>query len=103
MPYIKDEEKKKFTKFIDNLVTYINSKGDLNYVICELVGQYIIETGVSYTKMSEKIDAVHDAETELRRRLLNNYEDQKIIDNGDVPSFKIISQIIREINDRKLG
>ena len=102
MPYIKDEEKKKFTKFIDNLVTYINSKGDLNYVICEIVGQYIIETGVSYTKMSEKIDAVHDAEAELRRRLLDKYEDQKIIDNGDVPSFKIISQIMREINDRKL-
>ena len=103
MPYIKDEEKKKFTKFIHNLTTYINSKGDLNYVICEIVGRYIAQTGVSYTKMSEKIDTVHDAETELRRRLLDPYEDQKIIDNGDVPSFKIILQIMREVNDRKLG
>lgn len=103
MPYIKDEEKKKFTKFINNLVSYINSKGDLNYVICELVGQYIAQTGVTYDKMSEKIDAVHDAEAELRRRLLDPYEDQKIIDNGDVPSFKTILKIMREVNDRKLG
>jgi len=103
MPYIKDKEKKKFANLIDKLVLYINSKGDLNYVICELTSQFIAQTGVTYTRMSEKIDAVHDAEAELRRRLLDPYEDQKIIDNGDVPSFKIISQIMREANDRKLG
>ena len=94
MPYITNKEKEKFIKLINNLVIYINSKGDLNYVICELVGQYIAQTGVSYTKMSEKIDAVHDAETELRRRLLDPYEDKKIIDNGDVPSFKTILKIM---------
>ncbi len=37
--------------------------------------------------MSEKIDAVHDAEAELRRRVLDPYEDIKIFENGDVPSF----------------
>jgi hypothetical protein len=94
MPYIKNEEKIKFIKFINNLVSYINSKGDLNYVICELVGQYIAQTGVSYINMSEKIDAVHDAETELRRRLLDPYEDKKIMENGDVPSFKEIHHIM---------
>lgn len=94
MPYIKDEEKKKFTKFINNLTTYINSKGDLNYVICEIVGRIINQTGVNYTNMSEKIDAVHDAEAELRRRLLDPYEDKKIIENGDVPSFREILKIM---------
>ena len=94
MPYITDNEKKKFIKLINNLVIYINSKGDLNYVICEIVGQYIAQTGVSYTKMSEKIDAVHDAEAELRRRLLDPYEDKKILENGNVPSFKTILNIM---------
>lgn len=99
MPYINNDRKKHFEKIIEALSTYIEAKGDLNYVICELTGQFIERTGVSYTKMSEKIDAVHDAETELRRRLLDRYEDQKIIENGDVPSFKHILKIMGDSHD----
>jgi len=90
MPYIKDEDKQDMNHAINNLFNFIESKGDLNYVICELVGKAILDAGISYTNISEKIDAVHDAETELRRRLLDSYEDIKKIENGDVPSFKII-------------
>lgn len=96
MPYIKDEDKEAMKDAIHDLFMFIDSKGDLNYAICELVGKVILETGVSYTNMSEKIDAVHDAETELRRRLLDSYEDLKIIENGDVPSF---IQIIERMNE----
>lgn len=103
MPYITDKRKKHFEEVIHALSTYIETKGDLNYVICELTGQFITRTGVSYTKMSEKIDAVHDAEAELRRRLLDPYEDQKIIENGDVPSFKTILQIMVETHDSIIG
>ena len=89
MPYIKDEEKHEMSDFIEDLKMFIESKGDLNYAICELVGRLILDSDkISYTQMSEWIDAVHDAEAELRRRLLNPYEDLKIIENGDVPSFK---------------
>jgi len=96
MPYIKDVDKKEMTDAINDLFMFIGSKGDLNYAICELVGKVILETGISYTNMSEKIDAVHDAETELRRRLLDAYEDIKIFENGDVPSFiKILDEINR--------
>ena len=90
MPYIKDEDKKDMEVAINNLLVFIESKGDLNYAICELVGNVILESGISYTNISEKIDTVHDAETELRRRLLNSYEDIKKIENGDVPSFTSI-------------
>jgi hypothetical protein len=45
---------------------------------------------MSYTNSSNWIDAVHGAERELTRRLLNPYEDIKIEENGDVPSFKKI-------------
>ena len=96
MPYIKDEEKVTFEETIHKLSTFITNKGHLNYAICELVGILIVQTGVSYTNMSEKIDTVHDAENELRRRLLNPYEDLKIKENGDVPSFQHILQIIVE-------
>lgn len=92
MPYIKDKDKDKMKDAIDHLLSYVRSKGDLNYAICELVGRLILEISpkISYTSMSEWIDGVHDAETELRRRLLEPYEDLKISQNGDVPSFKDI-------------
>ena len=97
MPYIPDKEKYAMSAAIENLLACIKTKGDLNYVICEVVGKLIINCDkLSYTKMSEWIDGVHDAETELRRRILNRYEDIKIIENGDVPSFK-------SINDRMNG
>jgi len=95
MPYIPDKYKEEMANAINDLFMFIDSKGDLNYAICELVGKVILETGVSYTNMSEKIDAVHDAETELRRRLLDSYEDIKIFENGDVPSF---TKILNEMN-----
>jgi len=38
----------------------------------------------SYTKISEAISTLTDAEYELRRRFLVPYEETKILDNGDV-------------------
>jgi hypothetical protein len=99
MPYIKDEDKKEMhkkemTAAIHDLSIWIKSKGDLNYAICELIGQLILDTKISYTQISEWIDTLPDAEAELRRRILNPYEDLKIIENGDVPSFvKILEKI----------
>lgn len=87
MPYIKDKEKSEMSDAIRDLYNYILSKGDLNYAICELVGRVILDDEISYTKISEWIDAVHNAEAELRRRLLVPYEELKKEENGDVPSF----------------
>lgn len=98
MPYIEDKDKREMSPAIADLVMWIHSKGDLNYAICELVGRLISENALSYTKMSEWIDAVHDAEAELRRRLLDPYEDIKIFENGDVPSF---TRILNKMNGVK--
>lgn len=96
MPYIKNNVKEEMKDAIDDLFRFIETKGDLNYAICELVGKLILEEELSYTKISEWIDAVHDAETELRRRILTPYEVTKMLDNGDVPSFMIILDRIIE-------
>ena len=90
MPYIKKEKRQEMDENISNLLLQIKSKGDLNYVICELVGRLILSTGISYTNISEKIGAVHDAEQELRRRILSIYEDRKLLENSDVESFNIL-------------
>jgi len=96
MPYIKPENRLHINHYIENLVPYINSKGELNYTICEIVGQLILGSKISYTEISEWIDGVHDAEKELTRRILNSYEEIKITENGDVPSFKNILTILKE-------
>ena len=87
MPYILEKDRPKFAKAIEDLAIKIESKGDLNYVISDLVGRLILKTKISYTQISEWIDGVHGAERELTRRLLDPYEDIKIEENGDVPSF----------------
>ena len=97
MPYIPDKEKHEMNDAIEDVLLWITSKGDLNYVICQIVGKLILDSDhVSYTTISEWIDAVHDAETELRRRILNVYEDVKIAENGDVPSFAGIMERMRD-------
>ena len=97
MPYIKDKDKYDMVESIEELQNWIRSKGDLNYAICQLVGNLILDgKKISYTTMSEWIDAVHDAEQELRRRLLDPYEEKKMIENGDVPSFLSIFDRIAE-------
>lgn len=95
MPYTKQKDRHHIDIEIENLLSFILSKGDLNYTICELVGRLILGSRkISYTTMSEWIDGVHDAETELRRRLLEPYEDLKIEQNGDVASFiEILSKM----------
>lgn len=87
MPYIKDENRELIDMSIGDLTRCIGNKGDLNYAICQLVGRLILEDEISYLLMSEWIDGVHDAECELRRRLLESYENKKIKENGDVSSF----------------
>lgn len=89
MPYIKQEDRTvQMNDAINILVDEIGSKGDLNYVICQLTSKIILKTGgIGYTNTSNWIDAVHGAERELTRRLLNPYEDEKIIENGDVEGF----------------
>ena len=95
MPYIRQAERIPIDRIVKKLVPLIKAKGDLNYTVCELIGQLILNTKISYTQISEWIDTLPDAEAELRRRLLDPYENQKVIENGDVPSFITIIDIMK--------
>jgi hypothetical protein len=94
MPYILPKDRPQYFESIDDLAKKIQVKGDFNYVMCELVGQLILKGKIGYTTVSEWIDAMHDAETEARRILLNPYEDQKIEENGMVESWIEILKIM---------
>ena len=95
MPYTLEENRVSIREIIPTLVEHIKVKGDLNYTICEIVGQLILrDGGISYTSTSNWIDGVDGAERELTRRLLNPYENLKEKENGDVESFeKLLADI----------
>jgi hypothetical protein len=95
MPYIKKEDRPHIIEKLKELVPYINSKGDFNYTVCQLLGELILGGKIGYTEISNWIDTLDDAEAEARRILLNPYEDRKIIENGMVESW---IEIINKIN-----
>lgn len=88
MPYTREERRKLQYRPIEELVDTIQDKGDLNHAICELAALLMAKTGgMGYPNVSNWIDGVQGARDELKRRLLDPYEDIKIIENGDVRSF----------------
>ncbi len=101
MPYTEEEARVGQYDPLEELAREINVKGDLNHAICELVALVIIRNGgMGYTNVSNWVDAAGGAHDELRRRLLDPYEDVKIVENGDVRSF---ITLIRQIKPQYHG
>ena len=97
MPYIGEEWRRaKINEYVEDMSGFIKSKGDLNYAISQLVGCLILRDGIGYTTISNWMDAIHGAEVECRRRILDKYEDYKILENGDVPSFELILERMKQ-------
>lgn len=95
MPYIDSETRKKLAEDPTP-----HTRGELTYLIYRSMLDYIQVEGKSYTTMSEAMDGtwaralwgyhplfescLRDAQLEFYRRHVAAYEDQKIIENGDV-------------------
>jgi predicted transcriptional regulator len=58
-----------------------NLSGRLNYVLFALCQRYVPK---NYTDLRNFLAEIHEAECEIRRRILGSLEDQKIQENGDV-------------------
>jgi hypothetical protein len=58
--------------------------GALNYAIYRIVKTWLRENGMSYFNCSALLGTIDASKEELRRRILNGYEDEKIKENGDV-------------------
>ncbi len=84
MPYIPQNERKKFELYLDKLKPRVMTKGQLNYVITNLLHAYIDNQGKSYQTLGDAHGVCFDAAAEFYRRVVAKYEDEKIIENGDV-------------------
>lgn len=85
MPYIEYRDKEKWLGTVLSVPNMTEiKKGELTYILFKLAVKYIIDKGESYTNISCAVSCLDDAKEEIRRRLLNPYEDKMIIKNGDV-------------------
>lgn len=83
MPYIKQEERGDLDNLINEMgdVYCVQPNGQLNYVLYAFCKRYI---GPSYNNYKNFCGELRQCATEIERRLLGPYEDEKIKENGDV-------------------
>lgn len=97
MPYIEQDDREKILAGGRAEVP-----GDLAYMVYCLVVDWVYRQGgkLSYTKASAAIGILDTVKDEFRRRHLDFYEDQKIIDNGDVSiaECQILAEKMRDRN-----
>ena len=89
MPYVKSHRR----NFGENVAdSDLDTPGDLNYQITELLISYCERNGLSYQKINDCMGACRGAAAEFYRRVAAPYENQKIAENGDVyPEWMITS------------
>jgi hypothetical protein len=83
MPYIRQEDRRKFEDAINNLQLPADA-GELNYLLTYICDAYLQQKGKRYTNLNEVIGVLECAKQEFYRRVAAPYEDGKISENGDV-------------------
>ena len=90
MPYIPQKDRNKFDDEIDLLIceiTYFGTRapliGEVNYIFSKIIWR-LFEEHPSYTRGNELVGVLECVKQEFIRRRLNGYEDEKILENGDL-------------------
>lgn len=85
MPYIQQKDREKFKEILEIINKIpIESEGNLNYLITNLCLKFIRENKISYSRLNSVIGVLNCVELEFYRKVILNYEEQKIIQNGDI-------------------
>lgn len=85
MPYLKKEERSYYNDLIAQIERHsITSPGELNFLVTLLIKQSMKDKTINYSLLNGIVGALDCAKEEFRRRILNPYEDSKIISNSDV-------------------
>jgi hypothetical protein len=99
MPYIKKDHRVVLDRYINDLSEAISDKhsnedimnimGDLNYSITRLCAK-LVGKDVSYTKVGIITGVLENVKQEFYRRIATPYEENKVVENGDVKEFEEI-------------
>ena len=82
MPYIKNNRRNEVDEVLRAMEKIdIKADGDLNYLLYKYCSRNI---NPSYNNYKNYCAELRQCATEIERRMLADYENQKIIENGDV-------------------
>lgn len=80
MPYITREARTRL-----DMGNKPENAGELNYAISKLIDDYLFQKGgFRYEYLNEVTGALECAKLELYRRVIVPYEDEKLVESGDV-------------------
>jgi hypothetical protein len=92
MPYIKQDERKRYDKHIDGLISALTdnpsrtqpwTSGELNYIISRLIWQ-LFDKDKKYQRINDIVGSLEGIKLEFYRRKADPYEEIKIKENGDL-------------------
>lgn len=69
------------------LTRHAETQGELNYLLTLEMLDYLDRHGLSYDTLNEIVGAATLATQEFIRRIVNAYEDGKIVTNGDLSQY----------------
>lgn len=82
MPYIKQERRKECDLVVDKMKDiHVVADGDLNYILYKLCKDTVVPSYNSYKNFCGEL---RQCATEIERRILAKYEDEKIKSQGDI-------------------
>jgi len=89
MPYISSDRRARYEERLNALSATIDDAtpgGDINYIVTSVLAAWIEKRGLNYAALAEAVGVIETAKLELYRRVAAPYEDDKIVENGDVYS-----------------
>lgn len=82
MPYIKKDRRPDMDEVVSLMVKKeVKADGDLNYLLFKFCKYHVKP---SYNSYKNFIGELNQCAREIERRILAKYEDEKILENGDV-------------------
>jgi len=87
MPYIKQEQRKKWKKIIDETTKNLKDvpddkkEGELNYLFSTILKKSYSRNYFSFNRLIGLIECI---KLEMYRKIIGPYEDEKIKENGDI-------------------
>lgn len=82
MPYIKNIRRDELCA--ERVHEVPQNAGELNYVLTREVREYLYKHGLNYQTCNDIVGALDNCKHEFRRRIQDDYENKKILENGDL-------------------
>ena len=98
MPYISPDRRNLLDNSINQICSTILDKqevsnedflsisGDINYCFSRIISKLMGKK--SYPKIATTTGVLENIKQEFYRRVAQDYEDKKIVENGDIPEYK---------------